>query len=116
MVRTAREVAWLREGSGTDQVISAAAATPDSAISPRPASSRMRRVSASRIDGGRWLTRGMTRSIAAMLFSALRLSQCFDQPVQRLGCRLGIRHKCEADVAGAGIAAVVLHPRQIASG
>src|SRR5215470_9572181 len=116
MLRIAREVAWLREGSCTDQVISAAAATPDSAIRPSPTSSRMRRVSASRIDCGKWLTRGMTRSIAAMLFSALRLIQGFDQPVQRLGRRFRIRHQSEPDVTGAGIAAVILQPRQIASG
>src|SRR5215510_1270216 len=116
MLRIGREVAWLRLGSCTDQVISAAAATPDSAIRPRPTSSRTRRVSASRIDGGRWLTRGMTRSIAAMLVGALRLIQSFDQPMQRLGRRFGVRYQRKPDVAGAGIAAVVLRPRQIASG
>ena len=67
MLRIAREVAWLRLGSCTDQVISAAAATPASAIKPRPASSRSRRASASRIEAGNWPTRGMTRSIAGML-------------------------------------------------
>src|SRR6476659_4564286 len=67
MLRIAREVAWLRLGSCTDQVISAAAATPANAIRDRPASSRRRRTSASRIEAGRWPTRGMTRSIAGML-------------------------------------------------
>ena len=36
MLRIGREVAWLSEGSCTDQVISAADATPDSAIRPTP--------------------------------------------------------------------------------
>ena len=67
MLRIAREVAWLRLGSCTDHVISAAAATPASAIRPRPASSRKRRARASRIADGKWPTRGMTRSIAGML-------------------------------------------------
>ena len=67
MLRIARDVAWLRLGSCTDHVISAAATTPDSAIKPSPASSRSRRASASRIDAGNWPTRGMTRSIAGML-------------------------------------------------
>ena len=67
MLRIAREVAWLRLGSCTDQVISAAAATPDSDSRARPASSRKRRANASRIDTGRWPTNGMTRSIAGML-------------------------------------------------
>ena len=66
-LRIAREVAWLRLGSCADHVISAAAATPDSAINASPASSRRRRTSASRIDAGKWPTRGMTRSIAGML-------------------------------------------------
>ncbi len=67
MLRIARDVAWLRLGSCTDHVISAAAATPESDSNARPASSRRRRANASRIDAGKWLTRGMTRSIAGML-------------------------------------------------
>src|ERR1700730_13162564 len=67
MLRIAREVAWLRLGSCTDHVINAAAATPDSAIRLKPASSRRRRASASRIEAGNWPTRGRTRSIAGML-------------------------------------------------
>src|ERR1700741_1516991 len=116
MLRIGRDVAWLSRGSCTDQVISAAAETPDSAIRPRPTSSRMRRVSASRIDCGKWLTRGMTRSIAAMLVGALRLIQCSAQPMQRLGRRFRVRYQRQPDVTGAGIAAVVLLPRQITSG
>ncbi len=73
MLRIARDVAWLRLGSCTDQVISAAAATPDSAIRHKPASSRRRRASASRIAAGNWPTRGMTRSIAGMLMWRSRL-------------------------------------------
>src|SRR3954466_6243828 len=67
MLRIDREVAWLRLGSCTDQVISAAAATPDRLSNPRPAISRRRRAKASRIDAGNWPTRGRTRSIAGML-------------------------------------------------
>src|SRR5215475_9771715 len=58
----------------------------------------------------------MTRSIAAMLVGALRLIQSFDQPMQRLGRRFGVRYQRQPDVTGAGIAAVVLLPRQITSG
>src|ERR1700752_2957804 len=111
MLRIGREVAWLRLGSRPDPGTSGAGAMPDSAIRPRPTSSRMRRVSASRIDCGKWLTRGMTRSIAAMLVGALRLIQSFDQPMQRLGCRFRVRYQREPDVTGAGIGAVVLLPR-----
>src|SRR3954451_840498 len=67
MLRIDREVAWLRLGSCTDQVISAAAATPDGLSNPSPAISRRRRAKASRIDAGNWPTRGRTRSIAGML-------------------------------------------------
>ena len=67
LARRLREVAWLKLGSCTDHVINAAEATPDSAIRHRPAISRRRRASASRIEAGSWQTRGMTRSIAGML-------------------------------------------------
>src|SRR6202166_2542554 len=116
MLRIARDVAWLRLGSCTDHVISAAAATPDNAIKLNPASSRKRRARASRIDAGNWPTRGMTRSIAGMLMGPSRLIQNFDQPVQRLGCCFTILHQGQTNVAGAGIAAVGLLPRQVTSG
>src|SRR5260370_26928702 len=116
MLRIARDVAWLRLGSCTDHVISAAAATPDSAIRPSPASSRSRRAKASRIEAGNWPTRGMTRSIAGMLMGPSRLIQNFDQPVQRLGCCFTILHQRQTNVAGAGIRAVALLSRQITSG
>src|ERR1700710_2207721 len=67
MLRIDREVAWLRLGSCTDHVISAAAATPDRLSNPSPALSRKRRAHASRIDADNWPTKGMTRSIAGML-------------------------------------------------
>src|SRR2546421_6426396 len=69
-----REVAWLRLGSCTDQVINAALAMPDSAIRPRPVGYRSLRASASRIGAGRWLTRGMTRSIAGMVMLGLAIT------------------------------------------
>src|SRR5713101_79260 len=116
MLRIARDVAWLRLGSCTDHVISAAAATPDNAIKLNPASSRNRRAKASRIEAGNWPTRGSTRSIAGMLMGPSRLIQNFDQPVQCLGCCFTIRHQRQANVAGAGIAAVGLLPRQVTSG
>ncbi len=67
MLRMARDVAWLRLGSCTDQVIRAAAPIPERDNKARPVSSRRRRANASRIDAGKWPTRGMTRSIAGML-------------------------------------------------
>src|ERR1700676_73021 len=116
MLRIARDVAWLRLGSCTDHVISAAIATPDSAIRLNPASSRRRRAKASRIAAGSWPTSGMTRSIAGMLMGPSRLIQNFDQPVQRLGRCFAVRYQRQADVAGAGVRAVGLPPRQITSG
>src|ERR1700722_2590763 len=116
MLRIARDVAWLRLGSCTDQVTSAAAAPPASPSSARPASSRKRRASASRIAAGSWPTRGMTRSIAGMLMLPSRLIQNFDQLVHRLGWCFIVLHERQANVARAGIAAVGLLPRQITSG
>src|SRR3954463_9931017 len=115
MLRIDREVAWLRLGSCTDQVISAAAATPDRLSNPSPAISRRRRAKASRIDAGNWPTRGMTRSIAGMLIRALRLIENFDQPVQCLGGCFTVLHQRQADVAGAGISTVGLLSRQVTS-
>src|SRR5215813_1190635 len=115
MLRMAREVAWLREGSCTDHVISAAAAPPASAIRPSPISSRSRRNSESRIEAGRWPTSGMTRSIAGMCPSASRLSQRCDQAMQRLGRRFTVRYQREPDKARTGIEAVVLLAREIAA-
>src|SRR5664279_4784547 len=115
MLRIGREVAWLRLGSCTDQVIKAAAATLAAAISPSPASSRKRRAKASRIDAGRWLTRGMTRSIAGMRPEPSRLFENFDQAMQCLGRRFTVCDQSEADVARSGIESVGLLPRQITS-
>src|SRR5215471_18814903 len=112
MLWIGREVAWLRLGSCTDQVISAVAATPDRAIRPRPLSSRTRRVSASRIEGGKWPTSGMTRSIADML---IRLTQRRDQPVQRFGGDLAVLHQRPTNEACARIETVRLELRQIAA-
>src|SRR5271168_1594873 len=105
-----RAVAWLRLGSCTDHVVSAAAATPASAIRLNPASSRKRHASASRIDAGNWPTRGMTRSIAGMLMRPSRLFENLNQPVQRLGCGFTVLHQRQANVASTGIAAVGLLP------
>src|SRR5882724_957028 len=115
MLRIGRDVAWLRLGSCTDHVISAAAATPHSAIRPSPVSSRTRRANASRIEAGRWPTRGMTRSIAGMLMGPSRLVQNFDQPVQRLGRCFTVGHQRQTNIAGAGIAAVGLLACQVTS-
>src|SRR5205809_460026 len=115
MLRIGREVAWLRLGSCTDQVIKAAAATPATAISPSPASSRKRRARASRIGAGRWPTRGITRSIAGMRPKPSRLFENFDQPMQCLGRRFTVCDQSEANVACAGIETVGLRARQIAS-
>src|SRR5579883_1118902 len=111
-----REVAWLSEGSCTDHVISAAAIRPDNPTRPRPNNSRRRRAKASRIEVGRWPTRGMTRSIAGMSFRPPRLSERLDQAMQRLGRRFAVRNQRKADIAPAGIEAVGLLPREIAAG
>src|ERR1700738_5434894 len=116
MWRIARRGAWLRRGSCPDHVISAAAATPDDAIKLNPASSRKRRAKASRIEAGNWPARGRSRSMAGMLMGFSRLIQNFDQPVQCLGCCFTIRHQRQTNVAGAGIAAVGVLPRQVTSG
>ena len=60
------EVAWLRLGSWTDQVMNAAAPALASAIMTRPASSRMRRTSISRTESGSRSENGNTRSITLM--------------------------------------------------
>src|ERR1700749_5207324 len=112
MLRIAREVAWLRLGSCTDHVVSAAAATPEKMIRPSPINSRRRRTSASRIDAGRWPTRGMTRSIDGMCPRCL--TQNLDQAMQRFAGRLTVGNQREADVPRAGIAAIALLARQIA--
>src|ERR1700742_4125020 len=114
MLRIAREVAWLRLGSCTDHVVSAAAARPAKTISPSPISSRKRRTSASRIDAGKWPTRGMTRSIDGMCPRCL--TQDLDQAMQRLAGRLTVGNQRKANVARAWIAAVRLLSRQIAAG
>src|SRR5690349_8155423 len=115
MLRITRDVvAWLRLGSCTDHVVSAAAANPEKTISPSPINSRRRRTSASRIEAGRWPTRGMTRSIDGMC--PRWLTQNLDQAMQRLAGRFTIGNQRKADVARAGIGAVRLLPRQIAAG
>ena len=86
MLRIAREVAWLRLGSCTDQVISAAAATPDKrdqgqagelAQAPRQRlADRGRQMADQGNDTfDRWHAHP----------KALRLLQGFDQPVQCFG-------------------------------
>src|ERR1700729_2254175 len=67
MLWIARDVAWLRLRSCTDHVTTPAAAMLARVGQPRPASSRNRRPSDSRIVAGKWPTRGITRSIAGML-------------------------------------------------
>src|SRR6201989_546949 len=104
MLRAAREVAWLRLGSCTDHVVSAEAARPARMIRPSPINSRRRRTSASRIDAGRWPTRGMTRSIDGICPRCL--TQNLDQAMQRLAGRLTVGNQRKADVARAGIAAI----------
>src|SRR6185312_7940817 len=115
MLRIARAVvAWLRLGSCTDHVVSAAAARPAKTISPSPINSRNRRTSASRIDAGRWPTRGMTRSIDGMC--PRWLTQNLDQAMQCLAGRLTVGNQRKADVARARIGTIALLPRQIAAG
>src|ERR1700759_1109051 len=110
MLRVAREVAWLRLGSCTDHVVSAAVARPAKTIRPSPINSRRRRTRASRIDAGRWPTKGMTRSIDGMCPRCL--TQNLDQAMQRLAGRLTVGDQRKADVACAGITAIRLLSRQ----
>src|ERR1700730_6438451 len=115
MLRIARAVvAWLRLGSCTDHVVSAEAASPEKMIRPSPINSRRRRTSASRIDAGKWPTRGMTRSIDGMCPRCL--TQNLDQAMQRLAGRLTVGDQRKADVACAWIGTIVLLSRQIAAG
>src|SRR6202011_5199256 len=95
-------------------VVSEEAASPDKMIRPSPINSRRRRTSASRIDAGRWPTRGMTRSIDGMCPRCL--TQDFDQAMQRLAGRLTVGNQRKADVACAWIGTIALLSRQIASG
>ena len=62
-LRTGALVAWLSEGSCTDQVASASASSMASAISARPPSSRRRRRSASRSASDRKLKLSRPRSM-----------------------------------------------------
>src|ERR1700733_4634007 len=111
MLWIGRDVAWLRLGSCTDQVMRAAAAPAASTSNPSPASSRKRRTSAARIAVGNWFTRGMTRSIAGMLSA-----QSLNQPMQCLGRCFTVRDQREPNVACAGIAAARLLPREVTAG
>src|SRR5580704_6039976 len=115
MLRITRDVvAWLRLGSCTDHVVSAAAASPEKMIRPSPINSRRRRTRASRIDAGRWPTRGMTRSIDGMCPRCL--TQNLDQAMQRLAGRLTVGNQRKADVTRAWIETIALLSRQIAAG
>ncbi len=115
---SAREVAWLSDGSCTDQVISAAAMTPDSAIRPRPGEfaqpPRQRLAHRDRQmadQGDDTVDRRHTQS------SPSRLTQDFDQAMQRLRrWSHSSRDQRKADIARAGIELSSLLARQIAAG
>ena len=139
-LRTARRVAWLKLGSLTDQVASAAAAVPTAAISARPTSSRRRRCTAARKSSDRNDCRrncvppsssprvrlhqgSFTKSVAGLLLGPqLQLSskpksaEHGDDAVQRLGRGLLVMHHGDADEVRAGIAAVGLVARRVAAG
>ena len=68
MLRTGALVAWLSEGSCTDQVANAIASSAASTSSARPPSSRRRRRSASRTVSGRKVRLSRPRPITDMRF------------------------------------------------
>src|SRR5262249_37852961 len=104
-------VAWLSDGSWTDQVASASASSPAITMRARPPSSRRRRRNASRKESGRKFRPSKPRSIAAMVFSP----QHRDETMKRLRGRLVVLPHGEADVAETGIRSVGLFARQIAA-
>ena len=101
-------VAWLSEGSCTDQVASAIAPSSARVISARPASSLSRRRKMSRKCSETKAMASRLRSIAGML---RYLTEHCDEAMQRLRRgRLVLNHG-DADIVRAGIAAVGLFAR-----
>src|SRR5262245_7625164 len=111
-LRTGVVVAWLSEGSRTDQVASATASSKANRINARPTSWRSRRRSASRASSVRKVRLSRVRSIADMVSPS---AQHADQPVQRFRGRGLVLHQRDPNIARARIAAVGLVARQIAA-
>ncbi len=91
-------VAWLSEGSCTDQVASAMAPSSASVSSARPANSRTRRRTMSRKCSETKATMSRLRSAAGMV-----LPQHRDEAMQRFGGGRLVLHHGDADIVRAGI-------------
>ncbi len=91
-------VAWLKEGSCTDQVASAIAVISASVMRPTPASSLRRRRTISR----KW---SETKAMASRLRSIddMKLTQYGDDALERFGGRFLVLHHGHANIVGAGI-------------
>src|SRR5580693_8727166 len=107
-LRTGASVAWLSDGSCTDQVASASVAIMARLSSAMPATSRKRRRS-------KVPSRPESEAMPSRLRSIIdiALTQHRDEAVQRLGGDFVVLHHGDTDVVGAGIRAIVLLARQI---
>src|SRR3984957_689337 len=113
-LRTGASVAWLSDGSCTDQVASASAAIMARLSSAMPATSRKRRFSKAPSRPEREAMPSRLRSIIDIALT--RSTQHRNEAVQRLGGDCIVLHHGDADIVGAGIAAVVLLSGQITAG
>src|SRR5580704_14098327 len=102
-LRTGASVAWLSDGSCTDQVASASAAIMARLSSAMPLTSRRRRFSKPPSWPESEAMPSRLRSIIDIV-----LAQHRDEALQRLGGDFVVVHHGDADVVGAGIAAVGL--------
>ena len=97
MLRIGREVAWLRLGSCTDQVISAAEATPDNGNQAE--TGELAHTPRQPLADRRWqmIDQGKEALDRRHAHGALRLTQSLDQAVQRLGRGFGVLHQRKAN-------------------
>src|SRR5580704_375574 len=110
-LRTGASVAWLSDGSCTDQVASASVAIMARLSSAMPATSRKRRRSKA---PSRPESEAMPSRLRSTIDIAItRSTQHRDEAVQRLGGDFVVLHHGDTDVIGAGIRAIVLLARQI---
>ena len=116
-LRTGVSVAWLSEGSCTDQVASASDISAASAISAMPPHSHSLRRIALRMSSDQSQASRVVRSVAVVMCESSWVrchrsvsnhgsAQHGDDAMQRLGRGLLVLNECDADVAVAGIAAV----------
>ena len=122
-LRTGALVAWLSDGSCTDQVASATAIERATARSAQGRRSRQTRRRIRSRRSSDQLDKSMPRSMDAMSsvqksssVASPRLAEHGDEAMQRLGGDLLVLHHRDADVALAGIAAVGAVAREIVAG